>query len=99
MAGQVKLLVNDVPVDVEGFVAVFFEHTIEGMLQSLRGTGDIGTLEIAIAGDGEVSITLNNAQVPVNPFVGKAVNSTIRGMIAPLRGVGEVNTARIFIQR
>ena len=47
MAGQVKLLVNDVPVDVEGFVAVFFEHTIEGMLQSLRGTGDIGTLEIA----------------------------------------------------
>jgi hypothetical protein len=97
MSKQVSLVVNGAPVDTDYFVAGFIDQTVEGMLRSLRGAGEIGEMEMAIDRDGQVTITLNNAQLPVNEFVNRIIRSTIFGMLSSLKGVDEISTVLLKI--
>ena len=95
---QVRLLVNDVPIELDYFVQGFIDHTIGGMVSALEGVGEIKTLDISIDGD-KVTINLNNAMVPINPFVNKIIRNTIFGMVSSLKGVSEINRTNIGIRR
>ncbi len=98
MARQVSLSVNGAPIELDYFVSTFIDHTVGGMLASLKGTGAIGTLVLSIDG-GEVTINLNNAQVPVNPFVNDIFRNTILGMVSSLKGVSKVESLQMTIKR
>ena len=95
---EVKLSVNDVPIELDYFVQGFIEHTISGMMATLEGTGEIKNLELSIDGD-KVTINLNSALVPTNPFVNKIIRNTIAGMVSSLKGVSEINKMNISIRR
>lgn len=98
MTRQVSLLVNGQPVELDYFVQGFIDHTIGGILASLRDTGEIKSVDISIEGD-EVTIILNDTLVPTNPFVSKITRNTIVAMISSLKGVGEVSKANVNIKR
>ena len=98
MTREVRLFVNDAPIDLDYFVLGFIDHTLSGMLAALEGTGEIKTLDVTIQGD-KVTINLNNALVPTNPFVNKIMKNTIVGMLSSLRGVDEINKVKIDIKR
>ena len=98
MTRQVSLLVNDQPVELDYFVQGFIDHTIGGMLVSLKGTGKIKSMDISIEGN-KVTIILNDTVVPTNPFVSKITRNTIVAMISSLKGVGEVNRVNVNIKR
>ena len=95
---QVSLSVNDTPIELDYFVQGFIDHTISGMLVSLKGTEEIKSLDVSIEGD-KVAINLNNDILPINPFVNEIIRSTIVGMVSPLKGVSEINKAYIGIRR
>ena len=98
MTKQVSLSVNDVPIEIDYFVAGFIEHTIGGMLSALEGTGEIETMDMSIEAD-EVTINLNNATVPINPFVSKIIKNTVFGMVSSLKGVNEIDKMNLSITR
>ncbi len=98
MTKQVSLWVNDECIDLDYFVSGFIDHTVGGMLASLKGTGEIGSLALSVEG-GEVTINLNNAQVPVNPFVSEIVRNTILGMVSSLKGVSQAKSLKLTIKR
>ncbi|MFC1992742.1 hypothetical protein ACFLV3_02880 [Chloroflexota bacterium] len=98
MTRNVSLAVNDMPIQLDYFVEGFIDHTIDGMLSALEGTGEIEVLDISIEED-EVTINLNNAIVPINPFVNKLFRNTIAAMVSPLKGVNEINRININIKR
>ena len=96
MARQVNLTVNGRPIKVENFVSAFIDHTLVGMLGSLKFTGPVRNLSLSIKGEAAV-IILNGAPLAVNGFVQKIIRSTVLGMVAPLKGVGEVKTLVIQV--
>ena len=98
MSKQVSLRVNDECIPIDYFVSGFIDHTVGGIVASLRGTGEIGTLELSIDGS-QVTINLNSAQVPVNEFVNKIIRSTIAGMVSTLKGVSKIKSVKITIKR
>jgi hypothetical protein len=98
MSKQVSLWVNDESIPIDYFVSGFIDHTVGGIVASLRGTGEIRTLELTIDGP-QVTITLNNAQVPVNEFVNKIIGSTVTGMVSTLKGVSKIKSVKIAIKR
>jgi len=98
MSKQVSLWVNDECIDIDYFVSGYIDHTVDGIVASLRGTGQIKTLDLSI-NDSQVTINLNNAQVPVNEFANKIIGSTITGMVSTLKGVSKVKSVKIAIRR
>jgi hypothetical protein len=96
MTRQVSLSVNDRPITLENFVLAFIDHTLTGMLESLKDTGPVENLSLSIKGEA-VAINLNGTPLTVNEFVQKIVRSTVLGMVAPLKGVGEVKKLAINI--
>jgi hypothetical protein len=98
MTRQVRLLVNDQPIELDYFVQGFIDHTTSGMLAGLEGAGEIESLDISIEGD-DIAINLNNAQLPANPFVSKIIRNTVLGMVSSLKGVGKIDKVGIFIRR
>ena len=98
MTRRITLLVDDASIELDYFVQGFIDHTIDGMLSALEGTGEIETLNISIEGD-KVTINLNNTMVPINPFVNKIIRNTIFGMVSSLKGVSEINRMNISIRR
>jgi len=97
-SAQVSLSVNDTPIELDYFVRGFINDTISGMLASLKGTGEIKNLDIAIEGE-KVAINLNDDVLPINLFASEIIRSTIAGIISPLKGVSEINKANISIRR
>ena len=98
MSKEVSLWVNDECIPIDYFVSGFIDHTVGGVVASLRGAGDIRTLELSIGGS-QVTINLNNAQVPVNEFASKIIRSTITGMVSTLKGVNNIKSLKIAIKR
>jgi formate dehydrogenase assembly factor FdhD len=87
MTREIKLTVNNTPIELDYFVAGYLDHVTGGIVDSLKGTGEIKKLKLTINKDGEVKVSLNNANVPLNYFVEEIVRSTMTGIIAPLKGV------------
>ena len=95
---QVRLSVNEAPIETDYFVQRFIDHTIGGIIASLEGTGEIKHVDIAIEGD-KVTITLNDATVPLNHFTIKIIRNTIIGMVSSLKGVDDTGRLNISIKR
>jgi len=83
---QVRLTINDAPIELDHFVRGYIEHVVGGILSSLRGTEEIAGVDLSIAGD-QVSIVLNDAAVPLNPFATRIIRNTLVGVVSSLRGV------------
>jgi hypothetical protein len=95
---QVSLWVNDECISIDYFVSGFIDHTVGGVVASLRGTGEIKTLELSMDGP-QVTINLNNVQVPVNQFANKIIGSTITGMVSSLKEISNIRSIKIAIKR
>ncbi len=87
MTREISLTVNDTPIKLDYFVAGYLDHVTGGILDALKGTGDIKKVKLTIDSKGGVKVTLNNANLPLNYFVEEIVRSTVKGVIAPLKGV------------
>ena len=98
MTRELRLSVNDVPIETDYFVEGFIDHVMGGIVASLEGTGEIKNLDVSIEGD-RVNINLNNALVPTNYFVNKIIKNTVVGMVSSLKGVDEIHKIRISIIR
>jgi len=98
MTGKITLLVNDVPIGLSYFAQEFIEHTVDGMMAPLEGTGEMETLDISVEGDA-VKINLNNAPVPTNQFVSKVFKNIMVGIVSSLKGVSEINKIHLNVKR
>jgi len=97
---KVSLSINDMPINLDYFVENYLDHVVGGIISSLRDTGEINTLELAIDNEGQVTITLNGADVPLKYFPVEIIKSTIEGIISPLKGVDSaVNKLELNIER
>jgi hypothetical protein len=102
MTKEIALTVNDIPIELDYFVAGYLDHVTGGVLGSLKGTGEIKTVKLTIDEEGQVKITLNKANLPVNYFVEEIVRSTFMGVVSPLKGVERdkpVKTLELNIKR
>jgi hypothetical protein len=97
-AGQVNLSVNDKPVILDDFVQGYIGHVVGGILASLKGTGELKRVDLAITGD-QVSIVLNDAAVPLNPFATRIIRNTLVGMISTLHGVHAIERMQLSIKK
>jgi hypothetical protein len=97
-AGKVSLSVNDASIELNNFVEEYIDHVVSGILASLRGTGEIKSIDLTVQGD-QVSIVLNNAIVPLNPFATQVIRSTIVGMVSSLKGVRTIERIKVSIRR
>ncbi|OHB60584.1 MAG: hypothetical protein A2167_07930 [Planctomycetes bacterium RBG_13_46_10] len=95
---QVSLLANDAPIELNNFVEGYIDHVVSGILASLRGTGEIKSIDLTVEGD-QVSIILNNAAVPINPFTTRIIRSTIVGMVSSLKEVRTIERIKVSIRR
>jgi hypothetical protein len=84
---EISLTINDIPIELDYFVAGYIDHVTGGIIGSLKGTGEIKSVKLTIGEKGEVRINLNNANLPLNYFVEEIVRSTFQGVVAPLKGV------------
>jgi len=97
---KVNLSVNNMPVNLDYFVENYIDHVVGGIIASLRDTGEINTLELAIDSEGQLTINLNGADVPLKFFPVEIIKSTIEGIVAPLKGIDNViNKLEISISR
>ena len=97
-AGQVSLSVNNTPITLNNFVREYIDHVVSGILASLKGTGEIKSVELSIEAD-QVSIVLNTAAVPLNPFATRLIRNTMVGMISSLHGVHTIERMQVSINR
>jgi hypothetical protein len=98
MTRDVRLSVNDQPIELDYFVQNFIDHTLGGILAGLEGVGEIKSMDISIEGD-TVTINLNNALLPINLFVSRIIRNTVAGMVSSLKGVADTNKININIKR
>ena len=98
MTVQLNLIVNDVPIKTDYFVAGFIDHTVSGMIEALEGTGKIKNLRLMIDSD-NVTINLNGALVPANAFASKIIRATTTGMVSTLKGVNDVKKLDIVLSK
>lgn len=89
MSRKVSLQVNGNPVELNPFVEGYVYYIAVGILNSLKDTKPIKTLDLDIDSDGLLTITLNGSGVPVNEFVMEIVRNTLSGMVSELKGVDE----------
>ena len=99
MTKQVSLSVNDVPINLDYFAQDYIDHVVGGILSSLKDTGEIESLELAIGNEGQVTINLNGSVIPLKYFPNEIIKSTILGMVSTLKGVGEIDRLEITIGR
>jgi hypothetical protein len=97
-AGQISLSVNDTPIALDNFVQGYIDHVVGGILASLKGTGEIKSVDLTIEGD-QVSIVLNNAALPLNPFATRIIYNTLVGMISSLHGVHKIERMQLNIKK
>jgi hypothetical protein len=87
MTREVTLTVNGVPIKLDYFVEAYVDHVVGGIVGSLRGTGEIRDLELAVEEGGGVRIRLNGEDVSLKPFPVLIIRETLAGLVKPLKGV------------
>jgi hypothetical protein len=98
MTVKLSLIINDALIDTDYFVEGFIDHTVSGMIQALKGTGEMKDLNVAIEGD-NVTIILNGATVPLSVFANKIIRSTIIGMVSTLKGVNDIGKLSLILHK
>jgi hypothetical protein len=100
MTRKITLSVNDNPIDLDYFVAGYFDHVTGGIIASLKGASELKKLELNIDEDGIVTIDLNGTDIPLNFFTTEIIRSTVTGMVMPLKGVaGAIDKLELKIER
>ena len=100
MSRKVSLQVNEKPIELNPFVEAYVYYIAEGIINSLRDTKPIKTLDIDIDSDGLLTIDLNGDGVSVNEFVIEIVRNTLFGMVSELKGVDDpVQTLLIRVKQ
>ena len=94
-----RLTVNDAPIKLKYFTGDFIEHVVNGILGSLKGTGEIENLELSIDEDRQVTLNLNGAVISLTPFANKIITETIIGMVSNLKGASEINRLNLVIKK
>jgi len=89
MARKVNLNVNGKTIELNPFVEGYVYHITAGILNSLKNTKPIKTLELDIDSDGLVTVNLNGNGVPANVFVMEIVRNTYAGLVSNLKGVAD----------
>ena len=97
--GQMRLTVNDAPIKLKYFTQGFIEHIVNGILGSLKGTGEIENLELSIDEDRQVKLNLNGADISLTPFANKIITETITGMVSTLKGAGKIHRLNLIINK
>ena len=99
MTKQINLYVNDISIQLDYFVAGYIDHTVRGILSSLRDTGEVESLELVMDNEGGITISLNECDVPLKEFPQEIIKRTILGMVSPLKGVEkEINKIKIKVK-
>jgi len=98
MTVKLSLIVNDVSIETDNFVEGFIDHTTCGMIEALKGTGEIKDLNLVIDG-ANVTINLNGADVPLTTFANRIIQSTIIGMVSTLKGVNDITKLSLVLQK
>ena len=83
---DVKLTVNNNPIELSGFPKEFLLKTTIGAVSSLKKVGDIKNLEMSLSA-GKVTIAVNGEKIPLSPFPNNIIVSTMGGLLATLKGV------------
>jgi hypothetical protein len=97
---NITLSVNDTSIKLDYFTSGYVDHVTGGIIDSLKGTAAIKSLELEIDDDGIVAINLNGADIPLNFFATEIIKSTITGMVTPLKGVeGAIKKLKLKIER
>jgi hypothetical protein len=97
---KISLSVNNKPIKLDYFVEGYIDHVVGGIIASLKNTGEIKSLELAIDNEGQVKIDLNGADIPLSYFPVEIIRSTITGMTSTLKGVDKsINTLELKISR
>jgi hypothetical protein len=94
---KTELEVNNVSVELNPFVHEFLTRTVAGAVSSLKGTGNIQTLELRLDHN-DVKIVVNGNEVPLTPFPEEIITNTIIGLVSPLKGIGKVDSLKINIR-
>lgn len=95
---EVVLSINNAPIDLNDFIEGYIDHVVGGIIASLKGTGEIKSIDLAVQGD-QVSIVLNDKAVPLNPFATQIIHSTIAGMVSSLKGASAIESIKVSIRR
>jgi hypothetical protein len=95
---EVTLAVNDAPIDLNDFVKGYIYNIVGGIIASLKGTGEIKSINLTVQGD-QVSVVLNDKAVSLNLFASRIILSTIMGMVSSLKGAGAIERIRVSITR
>lgn len=95
---EISLMIDGVPFELHCFAQEFIDHVVVGILEALKGTGEIKTVHITIEAD-RMAIELNNAELPTNAFVKKIVRNTISGMVSSLKGVSAMDRLSLNLKR
>jgi len=98
MTVKLSLIVNGASIDTDHFVEGFIDHTVSGMIEALKDTGEIKDLNLAIDGD-NVTINLNGAVVPLTAFANKIIKNTIIGMVSTLKGVNDIGKLSLALHK
>ena len=98
MTVKLSLIVNDASINTDHFVEGFIDHTVSGMIEALKGTGEIKDLNLAIDGD-NITINLNGAVVPLTAFANKIIKNTIIGMVSTLKGVNDIGKLSLALHK
>ena len=96
--GQIKLFVNDAPINLDKFVQGYIDYVVGGILASLKGTRVVKGVDLTIEGD-QVSIVLNDRALPLNLFATRIIYNTLVGMISPLHGVHVIERMQLTIKK
>ena len=98
MTVKLSLIVNDISIDTDHFVEGFIDHTVSGMIEALKNTGETKNLNLVIDGD-NVTLNLNGATVPLTAFANKIIRSTIIGMVSTLKGVHDIGRLSLVLNK
>jgi hypothetical protein len=94
---KAKLQVNNVSVELNPFVEEFLARTVAGAVSSLKGAGDIQSLELYLE-QGSMRITVNGDELPLTPFPKEIITNTITGLVSSLKGMGKIDSLRIDVK-
>ncbi len=93
---KAKLEVNKRSTEMNAFVEELLARTLLGIVASLKGPGDVQTLELQQE-RGNVEITVNGRNVPLTPFPNDIICSTLTGLVSSLKGVDDIESMVIRI--
>lgn len=98
---SVKLIVNEVDVEINEFVSDFLENTITGMVKALK-VEEIATLEI-VMDTSKITLFINSKNIAINKFVSEILSESILGMVKSLKtekfGIDYIKTINIKIKK